>query len=125
MVFAFIFLASCKLDPSHIVYSNAIGYITSFSIPATGKVGETLSISAVGEAYSDCWKDLRVSLDKTTDKKYVLMALGYYESYGTCNTETISRDTTIYFKPEAAGKYVISVFKSQDEMVNDTIVVAP
>jgi len=123
IVIAFIFLASCELDPSHVVYNNAIGYITSYSIPSTGKVGETLSIAAMGEAYSDCWKDLKISLDKSTDKKYVLMARGYYESYGSCNPATISVDTTIALKPETAGDYVISIIKSQSEILFDTIVV--
>mgnify|MGYP001340822157 CR=1 FL=1 len=123
IVIAFVFLASCDLEPSHVVYTNAIGFITSYSIPSTGKVGETISIGAVGEVYSDCWKSLKVTLGKTTDQKYALMALGYYESYGTCNTTEIVNDTIIAFKPETAGNYVISVYKSQEEMISETIVV--
>jgi hypothetical protein len=125
IVFALVFLASCELDPSHIVYSNAIGYITAYAVPSTGKVGEAVSIAAVGEAYNDCWKELKVTLDTSTDKKYVLMALGYYESYGTCNTASVKNDTIITFTPKTAGDYVIYIYKSQEELVKDTIVVTP
>lgn len=116
-------LASCELDPSHVVYSNALTYLTSSYVPPTGIAGQSLNITATGAAYNDCWSDLTISLNKSSTYTYTLMATGYYESYGTCAAANIVADTIIAFKPETAGTYIITKFINPYSTDNDTIVV--
>jgi hypothetical protein len=118
----FVFLGACSLGTNRIEYSNATAYITGFSIPATGKVGENLNISATGEAFSTCWQSIKVSFQRQADFNYNLVALGDYISYGgDCWDSEIAADTVITFKPETAGQYVVSVFTDPYTYVNDTI----
>jgi|WetSurMetagenome_2_1015567.scaffolds.fasta_scaffold00059_12 hypothetical protein len=124
-VLALISAAGCEPGGSHTVYTNGLANITFKSIPKTGKVGQNISITAHGEAYSDCWSDLKINLDVSEAFNYNLLATGYYESWGSCNTTIIATDTIITFKPSAAGDYVIFTYMSPYVVTKDTIVVAP
>jgi hypothetical protein len=118
-----VLLASCELEPSHVVYSNALTYLTSSNVPTTGIAGQSLNISATGKAYNDCWSNITISLGKSTTYRYNLMATGYYESYGTCESVEVVADTIIAFKPETAGTYIITKFLTPYSTDNDTIIV--
>lgn len=124
LLFAFVFVGSCKMEPGHVSYTNALVYITEMSIPKTGTAKQPLNISAIAKEYSDCWSGLRISLTKSTSFKYVLSGIGNYNSYGSCNNSEITVDSTIVFTPEEAGEYVIATWVSPYSVELDTIVVA-
>jgi hypothetical protein len=124
-VLVLISVAGCEPNGSHTVYTNALANITSKSIPKTGKVGQNISITAHGEADSDCWSNLKINLDASVAFNYSLLATGYYESWGSCNATIVATDTIITFKPDAAGKYIIFTYMSPYVVTKDTIVVTP
>jgi len=107
----------------HIKYQNSPTYITAKSIPAAGKVGETLNIIATAEAYSDCWNSLQLNFKSSSDFEYHLYATGNYESFGTCNETIMTRDSIIEFKPAKAGKYVVKTLRTPEKIETDTIFV--
>jgi len=123
LIFAFVFVVSCKMEPGHVSYTNALVYITEMSIPETGTANEPLNISAIAEEYTDCWSGLKISLTKSNSFKYVLTGTGNYNSYGTCNSTEISTDSTIVFTPTEAGEYVVATWVSPYNYELDTIVV--
>ena len=123
---AIVVIAVSCIDPSgnHVIYSSSPAYITAKSIPAAGKVGETLNIIATAEAYSDCWSNLMLNFKESETLEYHLYATGNYESYGTCNATIITRDSIIEFKPLTAGKYVVKTMRSPQWIETDTIFVS-
>jgi len=124
LIFAFVFVVSCKMEPGHVSYTNALVYITEMSVPETGTANQPLNISAIAKEYTDCWSGLKISLSKSTNFKYVLTGTGNYNSYGTCNSTEISTDSTIVFTPTEAGEYIIATWISPYSVELDTIVVA-
>lgn len=117
-------LASCKMDPSHTQYTNAGVYISDRIIPETGVVNQPIQITARAKEFSDCWSGLRVNLYETSAMNLTLTGTGNYNSYGYCNEEEVTEDSTITFIPKVAGKFVITTWITPVAYERDTIVVS-
>jgi len=117
-------LSAC--DPGNsLIYSNIPLNIDTRTIPEAGVVNQPLYIMAHCTAPNGCWNNLHFSFNKLEDFKYELVALGNFESYGSCPDVLLTADTTITFTPASAGKYVVVSWITPYSSENDTIYVEP
>lgn len=119
----FVMLTSCKLDPTHSVYSDVLIPVTERLVPRTAVVNQPFTIYAMATMDNGCWSDIRFAFDETDDRQYELIALADYETYGSCPEMLVSGDTTITITPTRTGNHVLTVWMDSRTSEKDTILV--
>jgi hypothetical protein len=123
-VIAFVFiLASCDLDNKTHIKRNDVVPITSFFVPDSVAVSDTFEITATASVSNGCWKNLRFYFSKGNDTSYVLEARGTFESFGSCPSVEVSKDTAIKLSLAEKGAYYFYAVRNPYQYSVDTLMV--
>jgi hypothetical protein len=124
-VFILLAVFSCIKIGKNDYYISTTGNveIVNYHIPDTANNNEVIQISAVAQAYNQCWSNINFQLTKTNDYEYILQALGTYVSYGSCADGLVTGDTVIPFTVTHTGLYKFQVYKGPYDIETDTLIV--
>lgn len=118
-----IILQSCKIDPPHSTYTNVVIPIEERMVPENGVVNTPLNISVRASAENGCWSNIHFRLEEKDERRYEIVALADFESYGECPDIVVSGDTLLTLTPTEPRNYFIKVWMSTTKYELDTIVV--
>jgi hypothetical protein len=114
---------SCLTDDDFYVKRTDRVAITTFSMPDTSSVADTIQIRATATANNGCWKELFFVYSEKADTLHAIAAYGTFESTGSCPQDTVRKDTVIDFKPPRAGDYYFYIVRDPFTAEYDTLVV--
>jgi len=106
-------------------YINTTDYVNiiEVSIPDTVNNLQDAQIRAKAMAPNGCWSNLNFVFSKNTGFEYSLIAIGNYETQGTCPEVIVYKDTIINFKPTNTGIYKFFITKTPYDISIDTMIV--
>ena len=116
-------LQSCKIDPPHSTYTNVVIPIEERMVPENGVVNTPLNISVRASAENGCWSNIHFRLEEKDERRYEIVALADFESYGECPDIVVSGDTLLTLTPTEPRNYFNKVWMSTTKYELDTIVV--
>lgn len=118
---AVIMLASCKLDPAQLHYTNVVIPIDERSIPSASLPGESFSIYAHATLENGCWSNIRFYFDTLDERNFQLFALADYSSIGACPEVLVTSDTAISLVADEPGTYIIRTWLNAYEFELDSV----
>jgi len=123
MLLIFILIFSCDPESDAHIKKVDIVPITSFSSPDSASTNDTIQLSATARIDNSCWRDLFFNFYSISDSSFVLKAYGIYESFGSCTTEIVQKDTIIEFSVEEKGLHKFFVYRNAYSYTIDTLIV--
>lgn len=125
-VLVFVVLAgmmlSCVSSTPHVKTRLAIEVVTP-PVPKTASINQVISMQVTAQAPNGCYSQLGASLTAVDSKHLLLEGTALFETEGACSAVIIKKDTTITFKPTAAGKYFFQTNKTPFVIYYDTLTV--
>ena len=122
VVMAGCLLATCE-TPENEFKGTVPVEIEDVTIPEFGQVNQEIEILAYAEAANGCFKNLTITLRQTASHYYLLRGTSHFESANTCPAVVVSLDTTIIFKPTAAGTFYFQTNEDPFNIRLDTLVI--
>jgi hypothetical protein len=100
--------------------------ISNSTITDTVFQNESTAIKIIVSASNGCWSNLFVDLKREASFDYTIKAFGTFscrEGGCACPDILVGYDTIINFLPTQKGSYFFRVYKNQNTIVTDTLIV--